>query len=63
VVVHFITKLESVLAVVVVPHLLEPALRPTVSDGEEKAQKLSMHPPGGRHDAGQEGIGVTSRVA
>ena len=39
-------KLESVLAVVVVPHLLEPALRPTVGDDEEKAQKLTMHPPG-----------------
>jgi len=32
---------------VVVPHLLEPALRPTVGDEEEKAQKLTMHPPGG----------------
>jgi len=53
-------KLENVLAVVVVPHLLELALRPTVGDDEEKAQKLSMHPPTGRHDAGQEGIGVTS---
>jgi hypothetical protein len=31
-----------------------------VGDDEGKAQKLSMHPPGGRHDAGQEGIGVTS---
>ena len=40
-------KLESVLAVVVVPHLLEPALRLTVGDEKEKAQKLSMHPPGG----------------
>jgi len=53
-------KLESVHAVVVVPHLLEPALHLTVGDDEEKAQKLSMHPPGGQHDAGQEGIGVTS---
>jgi len=53
-------KLEGVLAVVVVPHLLEPALRPTVGDDEEKAQKLSMHPPGGGHDAGQAGMGVTS---
>jgi hypothetical protein len=34
-------KLEGVLAGVVVPHLLEPALRPTVGDDEEKTQKLS----------------------
>ena len=33
-----------------------------VGDDEEKAQKLSMHPPGGRHDAGQEGIGGTIAV-
>jgi len=55
-------KLEGVLSVVVVPHLLEPALCPTVGDDEEKAWKLSMHPPGGRHGAGQKGIGVTIRV-
>jgi len=41
-------KLDSVLAVVVVPDLLEPALRPTVGDDERKPQKISMHPPGGR---------------
>jgi len=29
-----------------------------VGDDEKKAQKLSMHPPGGRHDAGQEGIAI-----
>jgi hypothetical protein len=35
-------KLESVLAVVVVPHLLEPAIRPTVGDDEEKARNSPM---------------------
>ena len=55
-------KLESICAVVVVPHILEPAHRPAVGNDEEKAQKLSMHPPRGRHDAGQEGIGDTIAV-
>ena len=56
-------KLESICAVVVVPHIREPAHRPAVGNDEEKAQKLSMHPPRGRHDAGQEGIGDTIAVA
>ena len=55
-------KLEGIFAVVVVPHVLEPAHRPAVGNDEEKAQKLSMHPPRGRHDAGQEGTGDTSAV-
>ena len=55
-------KLESICAVVVVPHIREPAHRPAVGNDEEKAQKLSMHPPRGRHDAGQEGIGDTIAV-
>jgi hypothetical protein len=38
-------KLESICAVVVVPHIREPAHRPAVGNDEEKAQKLSMHPP------------------
>ena len=42
-------KLEGIFAVVVVPHVLEPAHRPAVGNDEEKAQKLSMHPPRGRH--------------
>jgi hypothetical protein len=33
-----------------------------VGNDEEKAQKLSMHPPRGRHDAGQEGTGDTIAV-
>ena len=55
-------KLEGIFAVVVVPHVLEPAHRPAVGNDEEKAQKLSMYPPRGRHDAGQEGIGDTIAV-
>ena len=55
-------KLEGIFAVVVVPHVLEPAHRPAVGNDEEKAQKLSMHPPRGRHDEGQEGIGDTIAV-
>ena len=38
-------KLEGICAVVVVPHVLEPAHRPAVGNDEEQAQKLSMYPP------------------
>ena len=52
-------ELEGILAGVMGPELLEPALGAPVGEELEEAQELAVDAPGGAHHARQEGVGNT----